>query len=220
MTDKLAREWRELLGEEFEKEYFQELVSFVDSEYDQHTIYPKRSNIFRAFDKCMPRDVKVVIIGQDPYHGAGQANGLCFSVEDGVSLPPSLRNIFKEINSDMNTPISVSGDLDRWADQGVMLLNSVLTVREGSAASHAGKGWEKFTDAVIRKIAQNSSNIVYVLWGAYAQKKVTFVDAAENCILKSVHPSPLSSYRGFFGCKHFSKANEYLQFNGKSPIVW
>ena len=220
MKINIAQEWVDILADELEKEYFKELSDFVDSEYRDHVVYPDYSNIFRAFNKCLPQDVKVVIIGQDPYHGFGQANGLCFSVADGVALPPSLRNIFKEISSDLNAPIPSSGDLDRWADQGVLLLNSLLTVRESSAGSHAGRGWELFTDAVIRRITELNSGIVYMLWGAYAQKKVTFVDANTNYILKSVHPSPLSSYRGFFGCRHFSLANEYLQSNGKSSIIW
>ena len=220
MEVEIAKEWRDLLGDEFEREYFKELIDFVGLEYSQYTIYPKESNIFRAFDKCSPQDVKVVIIGQDPYHGEGQANGLSFSVAEDIPLPPSLRNIFKEINSDLNTPIPSTGELDRWAEQGVLLLNSVLTVRQNSAGSHAKKGWEIFTDSVVRRVAKHNNGVVYMLWGAYAQKKAAFVDAEANCILKSVHPSPLSSYRGFFGCKHFSKANEYLQSMGKLPIIW
>jgi uracil-DNA glycosylase len=162
----------------------------------------------------------VVIIGQDPYHGVGQANGLCFSVNDGVQFPPSLQNIFKEIQSDLGTPIPASGNLDRWAEQGVLLLNSVLTVRAHQAASHAGKGWEQFTDAVVRVIGEQKQGIVYMLWGSYAQKKGQMANPSQNLILKSVHPSPLSVYRGFFGCKHFSQANAYLQSIGKEPIVW
>jgi uracil-DNA glycosylase len=195
-------------------------VEFVRSEYASTTIYPKGGNIFRAFDKCPVDKLKVVIIGQDPYHGEGQANGLCFSVAQGVPFPPSLQNIFKEVNSDTGAAIPTSGELDRWAEQGVLLLNSVLTVRAHQAASHAGRGWEQFTDAVVRAIAQNKSGIVYMLWGSYAQKKGAIASAASNLILKSVHPSPLSSYRGFFGCRHFSKANQYLVEQGKEPIVW
>ena len=183
-------------------------------------MYPAGRNIFRAFDKCPVESLKVVIIGQDPYHGVGQANGLCFSVNDGVQFPPSLQNIFKEINSDIGTPVPTSGNLDRWAEQGVLLLNSVLTVRAHQAASHAGRGWEKFTDAVVRIIGERKQGVVYMLWGSYAQKKGQMADPAQNLILKSVHPSPLSVYRGFFGCKHFSQANAYLQSIGKEPIVW
>ncbi len=220
MDVNIGQEWRDLLGGEFEKEYFKQLMNFVNSEYKEQTVYPEYSNIFRAFDKCPPNGVKVVIIGQDPYHGEGQANGLCFSVADGVPHPPSLRNIFKEVDSDLGISTPKSGNLDRWAEQGVLLLNSVFTVRQSSAGSHAGKGWETFTDAVVRVVAQQNKDVVYMLWGAYAQKKGAFVDSTENCILKSVHPSPLSSYRGFFGCKHFSKANEYLQSRGLVPVVW
>ena len=211
MDVRIADDWKALLADEFDKPYFRSLVEFVRSEYASTTIYPKGGNIFRAFDKC---------IGQDPYHGEGQANGLCFSVAQGVPFPPSLQNIFKEVNSDTGAAIPTSGELDRWAEQGVLLLNSVLTVRAHQAASHAGRGWEQFTDAVVRAIAQNKSGIVYMLWGSYAQKKGAIASAASNLILKSVHPSPLSSYRGFFGCRHFSKANQYLVEQGKEPIVW
>lgn len=208
------------MQEEFDKPYFEELVSFVKLEYATRKIYPAGKNIFRAFDKCAPEDVKVVIIGQDPYHGPGQANGLCFSVGEGVQFPPSLVNIFTEISSDTGSAMPSSGDLDRWAEQGVLLLNSVLTVRAHEAASHAGRGWERFTDAVVDKLSSHYDHIVYMLWGSYAQKKGAIVDPAENCILRAVHPSPLSAYRGFFGCKHFSAANRYLEENGKTPIVW
>ncbi|MBQ5637772.1 MAG: uracil-DNA glycosylase, partial [Alistipes sp.] len=174
----------------------------------------------RAFDKCPVDKLKVVIIGQDPYHGPGQANGLCFSVADGVPFPPSLRNIFQEVSTDTGAPIPSSGNLDRWAEQGVLLLNAVLTVREHEAASHAGRGWEQFTDAVVRAIAARKEGIVYLLWGSYAQRKGAIADPQKNCILKSVHPSPLSVYRGFWGCKHFSKANDYLIAHGQTPINW
>ncbi|MBR1994731.1 MAG: uracil-DNA glycosylase [Alistipes sp.] len=220
MEVNIASDWKELLREEFDKPYFEELVQFVREEYATHRIYPRGSNIFRAFDKCPFEQLKVVIIGQDPYHGPGQANGLCFSVGDGVPFPPSLRNIFQEVASDIGTPIPASGNLDRWAEQGVLLLNAVLTVREHEAASHAGRGWEQFTDAVVRAIATRKEGIVYLLWGSYAQKKGAIADPARNCILKAVHPSPLSAYRGFLGCRHFSRANEYLLSQGKTPINW
>lgn len=220
MNVRIAPEWGELLQPEFDKPYFAELVEFVRSEYASGPVFPAAGNIFRALDKCKPDDVKVVIIGQDPYHGEGQANGLCFSVNDGVPFPPSLRNIFKEIQSDLGKPIPTSGNLDRWAEQGVLLLNSVLTVRAHEAASHAGRGWEQFTDAVVREIAARREGVVYMLWGSYAQRKGAIADPARNCILKAVHPSPLSAYRGFFGCRHFSRANDYLVAHGKEPIVW
>lgn len=220
MDVKIAPDWKALLEEEFSKPYFEELTRFVKEEYATHRIYPRGSNIFRAFDKCPLDKLKVVIIGQDPYHGPGQAHGLCFSVMEGVPHPPSLQNIFKEVASDIGTPIPSSGNLDRWAEQGVLLLNSVLTVREHEAASHAGKGWEQFTDAVVRKIAQEKQGVVYLLWGSYAQRKGAIVDPQTNCILKAVHPSPLSAYRGFLGCKHFSQANDYLISTGQTPINW
>ena len=220
MDVKISADWKELLQEEFDKPYFEEVTRFVRAEYTSGVIYPPARNIFRAFDKCPVDSLKVVIIGQDPYHGPGQANGLCFSVNDGIPFPPSLQNIFKEINADMGTTVPQSGNLDRWAEQGVLLLNSVLTVKAHLAASHAGHGWEQFTDAVVRIIAERKQNIVYMLWGSYAQRKGAIADPARNLILKSVHPSPLSAYRGFFGCKHFSQANAYLQSKGKQPIVW
>ena len=205
MDVKIAPDWKELLAPEFEKPYFARLVDFVRSEYAAHRIFPRGSNIFRAFDKCPFDRLKVVIIGQDPYHGPGQANGLCFSVADGVPFPPSLQNIFKEVSDDTGVPL---------------LLNSVLTVRAHEAASHAGQGWETFTDAVVRAIAMRRQGIVYMLWGSYAQKKGAIANPQQNLILKAVHPSPLSVYRGFFGCRHFSRANEYLRSVGKEPIVW
>lgn len=211
--------WRSVLGNEFEKPYFEQLTGFVKQEYATNIVYPAERNIFRAFDMCAPHDVKVVIIGQDPYHGQGQANGLCFSVADGVAMPPSLVNIFKEVGSDLEHPFPASGNLERWARQGVLLLNSVLTVRDGAAASHQGRGWEMFTDAVVRELAKRTG-IVYMLWGAYAQKKGSVIDQTRNCVLTSVHPSPLSAYRGFFGCRHFSAANRYLKSIGQTPIEW
>ena len=220
MEVRIDPQWKALIGAEFEKEYFAELVSFVKQEYATHRIFPAGRNIFRAFEKCKPDDLKVVIIGQDPYHGVGQANGLCFSVNDGVPFPPSLVNILQEVKADVGAPIPTSGNLDRWAEQGVLLLNAVLTVRAHEAASHAGKGWERFTDAVVQAIAQHKQGIVYMLWGNYAQRKAAMVDPQKNCILKSVHPSPLSAHRGFFGCHHFSQANQYLIQTGRTPIVW
>lgn len=220
MDVKIAADWKHLLQEEFDKPYFEELTRFVREEYATNTIYPAGKNIFRAFDKCPVDKLKVVIIGQDPYHGPGQANGLCFSVNDGVAFPPSLQNIFKEISSDIGTPAPQSGNLDRWAEQGVLLLNAVLTVKAHQAASHAGKGWEQFTDAVVRIINERKEGLVYMLWGSYAQRKGQMANPARNLILKSVHPSPLSVYRGFFGCKHFSQANEYLVSRGQEPIIW
>ena len=212
--------WKQHLGEEFGKPYFARLVDFVRQEYQTTTCYPPGKLIFNAFNLCPFEEVKVVIIGQDPYHGDGQANGLCFSVNDGVPFPPSLENIFKEVRDDMGVPIPSSGNLDRWAEQGVLLLNSVLTVRAHMAASHAKQGWEQFTDAVVRAIAERKEGVVYMLWGSYAQRKGAIADASRNLILKSVHPSPLSVYRGFFGSHHFSQANVYLAAHGKTPIVW
>ena len=220
MNVRIAEDWKELLQEEFDKPYFAELVDFVKAEYASRQIFPAARNIFRAFDKCPLDKLKVVIIGQDPYHGDGQANGLCFSVDDGVDFPPSLRNIFKEVADDIGKPVPLSGNLDRWAEQGVLMLNAVLTVRAHEAASHAGRGWEQFTDAVVRIIAEQKQGVVYMLWGSYAQKKGAMVDASKNLVLKAVHPSPLSVYRGFFGSRHFSKANDYLEKSGRGPIEW
>lgn len=220
MEVKIAQDWKEILAPEFEKPYFEELTQFVREEYATHRIYPLGSNIFRAFDKCPFDKLKVVIIGQDPYHGPGQAHGLCFSVADGVPFPPSLQNIFKEVHADTGAEIPFSGNLDRWAEQGVLLLNAVLTVREHEAASHAGRGWETFTDAVVRAVAERKQGVVYMLWGSYAQRKGAIADPARNLILKAVHPSPLSAYRGFLGCRHFSQANTYLESIGQEPIKW
>lgn len=220
MEVRIAEDWKALLRDEFEKPYFGELVEFVRREYASGVVYPQGRNIFRAFDKCPIDHLKVVIIGQDPYHGEGQANGLCFSVGAGVPFPPSLQNIFKEVASDTGRPIPSSGELDRWAEQGVLLLNAVLTVRAHEAASHAGRGWEQFTDAVVRAIAREKQGVVYMLWGSYAQKKGAIADPTRNCILKAVHPSPLSAYRGFFGCRHFSQANAYLRSLGREEILW
>lgn len=220
MDVKIAADWKELLSDEFNKPYFSELIQFVSDEYSTQQIFPEEANIFRAFDKCPLDSLKVVIIGQDPYHGDGQANGLCFSVNDGVPLPPSLKNIFKEIAAEMNEPLPSGGNLDRWAEQGVLLLNAVLTVRAHQAASHSKKGWETFTDAVVKRISERKEGVVYMLWGSYAQRKGAIVNPQRNSILKTVHPSPLSSYRGFFGCNHFIQANEYLRNTGKETIEW
>ncbi|RRJ93431.1 uracil-DNA glycosylase [Flavobacterium macacae] len=213
--------WKSVLSEEFEKPYFENLINFVKSEYVAQTCYPKGNQIFSAFDHCHFDDVKIVIIGQDPYHGPNQANGLCFSVNDGIPFPPSLQNIFKEISSDLNRPIPTSGNLERWADQGVLLLNATLTVRQSEAGSHQKKGWETFTDAVIRKISDEKENVIFLLWGGFAQKKASLIDSKKHLILNSGHPSPLSANRGFwFGNKHFSKANDYLKSIGKEEINW
>lgn len=220
MDVKIAPDWKEVLAPEFEKPYFAELVRFVRSEYAAHRIYPCGREIFHAFDRCPFDRLKVIVIGQDPYHGPGQANGLCFSVNDGVPFPPSLQNIFREVSDDTGAATPASGNLDRWAEQGVLLLNSVLTVRAHEPASHAGHGWETFTDAVVQAIASRREGIVYMLWGSYAQRKGAIADPRRNLILKAPHPSPLSVYRGFFGCHHFSRANEYLRSLGKDPIVW
>ena len=212
--------WRALLREETEKPYWSALSKRVDEAYDAGEVFPPRSKLFSAFELTPPERVRVVILGQDPYHEPGQANGLAFSVRPGIKLPPSLQNIFKEVSDDTGTPVPASGNLDRWAEQGVLLLNSVLTVRAHEAASHAGRGWETFTDAVVRAIAERKEGIVYMLWGSYAQRKGAIADPQRNLILKAVHPSPLSVYRGFFGCRHFSRANDYLRSAGKEPIVW
>lgn len=220
MDVKIAHSWKELLSEEFHKPYFQELISFVKKEYKTQTIYPKGGDIFKAFDCCDFSNVKVVIIGQDPYHGPGQANGLCFSVSPGIRIPPSLLNIYKEIHSDLGKPIPLSGDLERWAKQGVLLLNATLTVKASAPGSHQNRGWEIFTDAVIKKISDEKEGVVFLLWGAYAQKKGEIIDRSKHLVLMSPHPSPFSADRGFFGCKHFSKANAYLKSKGKEEIDW
>ncbi|MBR4267829.1 MAG: uracil-DNA glycosylase [Bacteroidales bacterium] len=220
MNVKIDESWKVLLQEEFEKPYFQQLTYFVKQEYKTHVVYPEGKNIFNAFNLCPFSNVKVVIIGQDPYHEPNQAHGLCFSVQDGVQFPPSLQNIFKEISTDIGTPVPESGNLERWAKQGVFLLNSILTVRAHEAASHAGKGWETFTDKVIDVISKNADHVVFLLWGSYAKNKGKVIDTSKHLILSTVHPSPLSVYRGFWGCKHFSKANEWLAQHGKTPINW
>lgn len=221
MNVKIEESWKNALSDEFEKDYFKSLTEFVRSEYlSGKTIYPAAKNIFNAFNLCPLDKVRVVIIGQDPYHEPGQAHGLCFSVESGTDLPPSLINIYKEIESDIGHKSKTNGDLTYWANQGVLLLNSTLTVRVHAAASHVGHGWETFTDAVIKTVAQNRKNIVYMLWGSFAQNKAAIVDKNQNLVLCSAHPSPLSAYRGFFGNNHFSRANEYLVAHGQTPIDW
>ena len=220
MNVQIEESWKEALMPEFSKDYFIRLTDFVRKEYHETTVYPPGKLIFNAFNLCPFDKVKVVIIGQDPYHGPGQAHGLCFSVNDGIQPPPSLVNIFKEINSDLGKPIPQSGNLTRWAEQGVLLLNATLTVRAHQAGSHQRRGWEEFTDAVIRKLAEEKSNLVFILWGAYAQKKGAFIDRNKHLVLTSVHPSPLSAHNGFFGNHHFSLANDYLVKNGKTAIDW
>jgi uracil-DNA glycosylase len=213
--------WQQPLVQEFEQPYFQELVSFVKTEYSQHLCYPQGKHIFAAFDHSPFEKTKVVIIGQDPYHGPNQANGLCFSVSDGIQHPPSLINIFKEIESDLGTSYPKSGNLERWADQGVLLLNATLTVRAHEAGSHQKKGWENFTDRVIKTISKEREGIVFLLWGGYAKKKAVLIDENKHYVLTSGHPSPLSANRGYwFGNKHFSKTNELLIKIGKKPIEW
>lgn len=221
MGVKIEESWKERLKGEFEQEYFKQLTEFVKNEYKGGTVYPAPKNIFRAFDLCPFDKVKVVILGQDPYHGVGQANGLCFAVNEGVSLPPSLQNIFKEIESDLGKPLEHrSGDLTRWAEQGVLLLNATLTVRAHSAGSHQGKGWEEFTDAVIRVLSKEREGLVFILWGNYAKAKGAHIDRSKHFVLESAHPSPFSVYNGFFGSKPFSKTNEYLIAQGERPIDW
>ncbi|SCD20677.1 Uracil-DNA glycosylase 2 [Proteiniphilum saccharofermentans] len=220
MDVKIEESWKEHLQQEFEKPYFRTLTDFVRKEYAARTVYPPAKLIFNAFDSCPFNKVKVVIVGQDPYHEPGQAHGLCFSVNDGVQIPPSLVNIYKEIEDDLGIPAPRSGDLTRWAKQGVLLLNATLTVQAHRAGSHQGKGWEEFTDVAIKRLAEERNHLVFILWGAYAQRKGASIDANRHLILKSPHPSPLSAHRGFFGNKHFSKANGYLSAHNMEPIRW
>ena len=220
MDVKIEQSWKERLSSEFEKAYFSQLITFVKEEYRQRTIYPPGPCIFSAFEHCPFDKVKVVILGQDPYHEPGQAHGLCFSVNDGVPFPPSLVNIFKEIKADIGTDAPATGNLTRWAEQGVLLLNATLTVRAHQAGSHQNRGWEAFTDAAIRALAEEREHLVFILWGAYAQRKGAFIDRNKHLVLSSAHPSPLSAYNGFFGNKHFSRANDYLKANGETEIVW
>lgn len=222
MNVKIEEGWKNVLSPEFEKDYFARLTDIVRKEYSdpQQTIYPPASKIFSAFDTTPFDKVRVVIIGQDPYHGPGQANGMCFSVNPGIDVPPSLRNIFKEIEDDLGIPTPANGDLTRWASQGVFLLNATLTVRAHTPKSHSGIGWEQFTDAAVRALAEQREHLVFLLWGSDAIRKGSFIDRNRHLVLTAPHPSPLSAYRGFFGCKHFSKANEYLKENGFEPIKW
>lgn len=220
MDVNLEPTWKKALGAAFQSDYFLELSRFVKNEYQDHTVFPPGAKIFSAFWQCPLPSVKVVILGQDPYHGLGQAHGLAFSVAPGVPFPPSLLNIFKELKSDLGLDLPPNGDLSRWAAQGVFLLNATLTVRANAAGSHQNQGWETFTDEVIRTVSSQSEQVVFLLWGAYAQKKANLIDSNKHLILTAPHPSPLSAYRGFLGCGHFSKANAYLETTGRSPIAW
>lgn len=220
MSIKLEPSWKKLLVEEFDKPYFKDLTDFVKKEYLQNTVYPSPKFIFNALDSLPVDKVKVVIIGQDPYHEPGQAHGLSFSVPDGVKIPPSLQNIYKEIQSDLGKNRSESGNLERWIKQGVLLLNATLTVRAHQAGSHQNKGWEIFTDAIIHKLAETKENLVFILWGSYAQKKGSFIDPQKHLVLKAPHPSPLSAHNGFFGSKPFSQTNKYLVEHDQTPIDW
>lgn len=220
MDVRIEQGWKEVLKEEFDKPYFKQLTDFVRQEYRAGQIFPPAARIFAAFDACPFDKTKVVILGQDPYHDTGQANGLCFSVGEGVIKPPSLINIFKEVHDDTGSDIPASGDLTRWAEQGVLLLNSVLTVRAHLAASHRNCGWETFTDAVIRALAKEKEGLVFILWGSYAIRKGEFIDRNKHLVLTSPHPSPLSAHRGFFGNHHFSQANKWLEEHGQTPIKW
>lgn len=221
MSIQIESSWKEVLREEFSKLYFENLIEFVKQAYSEHKCYPPGRKIFAAFNRTAFEKIKVVIIGQDPYHGSGQANGLCFSVADGVSHPPSLINIFKEITNDVKVPYPKSGNLERWADQGVLLLNTVLTVQEAMAGSHQKKGWEQFTNAVIKKVSDERTNVVFLLWGGFAKEKAKLIDKKKHFVLESGHPSPLSANRGYwFGNNHFSKTNRFLEEKGLSPIRW
>lgn len=220
MDVQIETSWKAQLESEFSMSYFKELIEFVKSEYTNHKVYPPGKNIFSAFEHCHFDDTRVVIIGQDPYHGPKQAHGLCFSVSEEVKPPPSLVNIFKEIQSDLNKPIPQNGSLVRWAQQGVLLLNATLTVRAGQAGSHQNKGWEQFTDAVIKCISDEKQDIIFLLWGAYAQRKGQIIDRQKHLTLESPHPSPFAAHKGFFGNRHFSKTNDYLASRGMQPIDW
>lgn len=220
MDVKIEQGWKACLQEEFDKPYFERLTQFVRQEYATTTVYPPGALIFNAFNLCPFDQVRVVIIGQDPYHGPGQAHGLCFSVNDGIPFPPSLVNIFKEVQDDLGTPVPATGNLSRWARQGVLLLNATLTVRAHQAGSHQRQGWEEFTDAVIRVLNERRDHLVFILWGSYAQKKGAFIDRNRHLVLSSAHPSPLSAYHGFFGNRHFSRANQYLVEHGETPVQW
>jgi uracil-DNA glycosylase len=218
---KMEPSWHSKLSSEFSKPYFEQLIAFVKQEYATTVVYPPGNRIFAAFDHCPYDQTKVVILGQDPYHGAGQANGLCFSVADGIPVPPSLVNIFKEIKEDVGTPVPKSGNLERWADQGVLLLNATLTVREATPGSHQKKGWEQFTTAVVNILSAEKEGLVFLLWGKYAQEKGAIIDTSRHLVLKAAHPSPMAAkYGGWFGCKHFSQTNEYLKSRGLTEINW
>jgi len=212
--------WEIILKDEFQKRYFKELTKSVTNERKNHTIFPSKEKIFTAFKLCSFSETKIIILGQDPYHGKEQANGLCFSVPIGTKLPPSLHNILKELQSDLKIPITKNGDLENWANQGVLLLNSILTVRAKEAGSHQNLGWEKFTDTVIEKLSKKKNGLIFLLWGALAQKKSVLINTKKHHILKTSHPSPLSAYKGFLGCKHFSKTNDILIKNNQNPIDW
>ena len=220
MQVKIADSWKNILQQEFYKPYFIKLTDFVDSEFNKYTCYPDKNDIFLAFNLCAFTDLKVVIIGQDPYHGKQQANGLCFSVKEHIKHPPSLVNIFKEIKNDIGIDFPISGNLDRWATQGVLLLNATLTVRANEAGSHQKKGWETFTDEVIKQVSDKKENIIFLLWGKFAESKTNLIDIAKHKIFIAPHPSPLGAWRGWFGSKHFTKTNEYLKLIGKNEIEW
>jgi len=217
---RIEASWKKKLGDVFETDEWQRVSAFVKDEYKKVTVYPAPKNIFNAFDLCPFDGVKVVILGQDPYHGAGQAHGLCFSVPEGVRMPPSLQNIYKELKTDLGIEMPESGNLEHWAQEGVLLLNATLTVRAGQPGSHQGKGWEEFTDAVIRKLNDEREHLVFMLWGNYAKRKGEFIDREKHLVLEAAHPSPYSANSGFFGCQHFSKANRYLKENGKKEVCW
>ena len=221
VSPQIDESWKPLLVKEFGSSYFRELKAFLlDEKTSGRTIYPPGPKIFNAFNRTRFQDVKVVVIGQDPYHGHGQANGLCFSVSEGIPPPPSLKNIFKELQSDLGLPIPSSGNLEKWADQGVLLLNATLTVRAGEPGSHQNQGWEQFTNAVIRLLSEEKEGLIFLLWGKFAQQKADIIDTGKHFILKAAHPSPFSAYNGFLGCKHFSKVNEILMQTKRSPIDW
>lgn len=217
---KIPENWSKILNEEIEKKYFIDLIECIENEYINKAIYPLKSDIFKALEYCSFNDIKVVLLGQDPYHGEGQAHGLCFSVNEGIKQPPSLKNVFKEIKSDIGKDIPETGNLLHWAKQGILMLNSVMTVKASTPGSHRNKGWEIFTNEIIKKISENKKNIVFLLWGNYAKEKKNLIDINKNKILEAAHPSPFSAYSGFFGCKHFSKTNKYLKENGISEIEW
>ncbi|MCD4790371.1 MAG: uracil-DNA glycosylase [Bacteroidales bacterium] len=220
MNPVIENSWKQVLSEEFRSEYFFKLKEFIIHEKKKYKIYPPGSEIFSAFNYTLFDEVKVVILGQDPYHGKGQANGLCFSVKDGITKPPSLKNIFKELQNDLGYPIPVSGNMEKWAQQGVLLLNATLTVRAGQAGSHQNRGWENFTDAVIKILSEKKENLIFILWGAFAQAKEKLIDTSRHYIIKSAHPSPFSADRGFFGSHPFSRTNEFLKKAGVKEIDW